>query len=245
MGARKASSESQPINPLGWMVTFSDLITLLLTFFVLLISMSSMDAKSVEQSFGMFTGGSGVLEFTESGKINDLGKLLDSVLDVPPELLSQQDNLKDLIFQFDDPELQKMMDLVSQDVEVLRDERGLVVRISDYILFQEGGATLRAQSLFILSRLADVLRSARQPISIEGHTDASTLEGGETPWAFELSLERAIAVLEYFTRDKSLLPERFRVGGMGPTMPIAPNDTPDNRARNRRIEIILYKDTLS
>ena len=174
----------------------------------------------------------------------DLANIIEQVVEVPTDVLIDQRALKDQIFHFDNEELRKMMSLVDQDIEVLKDERGLVIRIGDYILFSEGGAELRPQSLFILSRLADVLRSATQPISIEGHTDASPLEGGYRPWAWELSLDRAIAVLTYFTRDKGLLADRFRVGGFGPSQPLAPNDTAVNRARNRRLEIVLYKETL-
>jgi chemotaxis protein MotB len=244
MARKKNSNASAQPNPLGWMVTFSDLVTLLLTFFVLLISMSSMDVKAIQQSFGLFSGASGLLEFTKSGKLPDLANIIDQIVEVPADVLIDQQALKDQIFHFDDAELQKMMSLVDQDIEVVTDERGLVIRIGDYILFTEGGAELRPQSLFILSRLADVLGSATQQISVEGHTDASPLEGGYKPWAWELSLERAIAVLEYFTKDRGLLPDRFRVGGFGPSQPLAPNDTAVNRARNRRIEIVLYKETI-
>jgi chemotaxis protein MotB len=227
------------------MVTFSDLITLLLTFFVLLISMSSMDIKALKNSFGMFTGGSGPLNYADMGQIQDLAALVNTIEDMPENVLINQEELKDMLFQFDELEFRRLMDLVDRDIQVFRDERGLVIQLADYILFNEGGAEVRQEYLPILSRVANLLRVSRQPISIEGHTDDSAIEGGRTAWAWELSLERATALLYFFTQTEGLLAERFRVGGFGPSKPLVANDSPKNRARNRRIEIILYKEEYS
>jgi chemotaxis protein MotB len=243
--AKKKSSDaaSQP-NPLGWMVTFSDLVTLLLTFFVLLISMSSMDAKAIQQSFGMFSGATGPLDFSGEGRLADLVSIIEKMETVPSSILVDQQAIKDAIFQFDDVDFQKLMEMVDKDINILRDERGLVIQMADYILFSEGGSQLRPEFLPILSKLSDFLRMTRQSISVEGHTDSSALEGGNDLWAWELSLERALAVTRYLTQDEGLMPERFRAGGFGPSQPIVPNDTPKNRAKNRRIEIILYNETV-
>jgi chemotaxis protein MotB len=241
MARQSKSNSSNEVNPLGWMVTFSDLITLLLTFFVLLISMSSMDVKTLQQSFGMFSGGSGPLSFPESSRIADLVHFLEQIEELPPVAISEED-LKSELFDFRNVEFQQLMDLVDRDISVFKDERGLVIQLADYILFYESGSVLRPEYLPILSRVASILRSTQYLISVEGHTDSSPLEGGAQAWAWELSLDRAIAVLEFFTREEGLRPSRFRVGGFGSSMPVAPNDTPQNRAKNRRIEIILHKD---
>lgn len=244
MAKKKQSDAADAPNPLGWMVTFSDLITLLLTFFVLLISMSSMDVRSVKQAFGtIFTGGAGVLAYPKEGKLGDISRILEQLDRVSRTSTPDAEYLKNLIFDFKDVEFQKLMNLVDRDITVKKDERGLVIQLADYILFSEGGAVLQPEYLPILSRIANVLRQTRQPISIEGHTDASVLEGGKSAWAWELSIERSIAVLKYFTEEERLLQERFRVAGYGSSKPIAPNDTPKNRAKNRRIEIILYQET--
>jgi chemotaxis protein MotB len=245
MAGKKSSGDSEPPNPLGWMVTFSDLITLLLTFFVLLISMSSMDVKAVQQSFGqVFSGGSGPMNFSSSGHMEDLVRFLDKMQEVPAQMLIQEDELKTMIFESDDVEFQELMALLDRDISVKRDERGLVIQLADHILFHEGGSVLKLEFLPVLGRLANVLRLTRNPVSIEGHTDDSVLEGGDSVYAWELSLQRAIAVLRYFTEEESLMPESFRVGGYGPSKPVMPNDSPTNRAKNRRIEIIIYREQL-
>lgn len=244
MARKKKSSASPKVNPLGWMITFSDLVTLLLTFFVLLISMSSMDVKSIASAFAtFFKGGSGPLELTAEGKMEDVARLLERIENVPSTVLLNQVELKQTIFRFQDLDYQRLMELVDRDIKVIKDERGLVIQMADYILFNPGSAELRQEYLPLLSRIADVLRVSHYPISIAGHTDTSALESGSETMAWKLSLERAIAVMKHLSEGERLVQERFRVGGFGPSKPLVPNTTPQNRAKNRRIEIILYRET--
>lgn len=246
MAKKKSGGGADQPNPLGWMVTFSDLLTLLLTFFVLLICMSSMDTKAISQAFSMFfEGGSGVLQFGDTARIQNIAQILQKMEAVPASVLLDQEEIKQSLFAFDDVEVQKLMDMVSKDVSVTKDERGLVIKLADYIVFHEGTAQVRREYLPILNRVADVLRASYNPISIEGHTDDTVLEGQEDSWAWQLSLDRSLAVLKYFTEVEGLLPERFRAGGYGPSKPLVPNDSPEHRAQNRRIEIILYKEQYS
>ena len=241
--ARKKAQEEPP-NPLGWMVTFSDLVTLLLTFFVLLISMSSMDVKSVQMAFGnFFSGGTGPLDFASQGRLEELARFLEKAEQVPPNVLIQQEEIKETIFEFEDLEYKKLVELVERDITITRENRGLVIRMADYILFHEGGAVIRREYVPILSRLGDFLRVTRRSISVEGHTDDSLLEGQGDSWSWELSLNRALAVMDYFVHEEGIVEERFRVGGFGATRPLVPNDSAKNRAKNRRIEIILYRET--
>ena len=230
-------------NPLGWMVTFSDLVTLLLTFFVLLVSMQSMDVKAIEQAFGMFSGGSGPLNFADSGRLSKFQILMEQIDVIPPSQLNME-QIKVELFDFQDVEFQKMMDIVDRDIRIIKDDRGLVIQLADYILFNEGGSELRPEFLPVLSRVSDLLRATRRPVSVEGHTGASVLEGGAEAWAWQLSLDRAIAVTQFFVKDEGLLEERFRVGGFGTSRPIAKDNTPEEQAKNRRIEIIIYKGSL-
>jgi chemotaxis protein MotB len=246
MAKEKQDDLANQPNPMGWMVTFSDLLTLLLTFFVLLIAMSSMDAKAIQKSFSMFfTDASGVLQYGDTARMQKIAQLLEQVEAVPAAVLLDQEEVKQTIFDFEDVDVQKLMDMVSKDITVTKEERGLVIKLADYIVFHEGTAQVRREYLPILNRVADVLRSSYNPISVEGHTDDTILEGQDDSWAWQLSLERALAVLEYFTQVEGLLPERFRAGGFGPSKPLVPNDSPENRAKNRRIEIVLYKEQYS
>lgn len=240
--AKKKKKSSAQFNPLGWMVTFSDLITLLLTFFVLLISMSSMDQKSVSEAFALFAGGSGPLAMTESGKLTELTTVIESTRIVPFTKLMENKRIKDIIFEFDDPTYERIMSLLKKDIIVTVSEKGVAIQLASYILFNEGDSELRLENLPILHRLAEVLRAVRYPASIEGHTDGSEAEGGNSEFAWRLSLARAMSILEYFIEDEGLFPDRFRVGGLGPSKPIFNDDNSQNKTKNRRIEIVIYKE---
>jgi len=245
MARGKSKTPSAQFNPLGWMVTFSDLVTLLLTFFVLLISMSSMDVKTIQQAFQRFAGASGALEFGEKGDREDLVSLLSPTIRTSVQALMENKRAKDLIFKFDDVGYQRIMDLLGKDIKVETTEKGLAIQLSNYILFNEGESVLRLENLPLLHRLAEVIRAlSPYPVSIEGHTDGSAAEGGSGEFAWRLSLARAINILEYFTENEGISNSRFRVGGYGPSRPIYPDDIPESKAKNRRIEIILYKEQL-
>ncbi len=239
--ARKKKKSPEAFNPLGWMVTFSDLITLLLTFFVLLISMSSMDQKTVREVFGLFSSGSGPLAMTSSGKLTELNAIIESTKVVPFNKLMENKQVKGIIFDFDDPTYKRIMSLLEKDIKVTVSENGVAIQLANYILFNEGDSELRLENLPILHRLAEVLRGMRYPASIEGHTDGSEAEGGNSEFAWRLSLARAMSILEYFIEDEGLFPDRFRVGGLGPSKPIFNNDYSVDKTKNRRIEIVIYK----
>ncbi len=240
--AKKKKKSPDPFNPLGWMVTFSDLVTLLLTFFVLLISMSSMDQKTVREVFGLFSSGSGPLAMTKSGKLTELTAIIENTKIVPFNKLMENKKVKGIIFDFDDPTYKRIMSLLEKDIKVTVSNNGVAIQLANYILFNEGDSELRLENLPILHRLAQVLRSMRYPASIEGHTDGSEAEGGHSEFAWRLSLARAMSILEYFVEDEGLYPDRFRVGGLGPSKPIFNDDYSVNKTKNRRIEIVIYKE---
>jgi chemotaxis protein MotB len=224
------------------MVTFSDLITLLLTFFVLLISMSSMDVQTVRRSFGMFSGAIGPMSFPESGRLKEVADILNQIQPVPSNVTIDRNRIKELLFDFEGSDFQNLAGEIEDQVEVFQDERGLVVQLADSILFEPGQSRLKLEYTPALSRVADMLRLTRRPVSIEGHTDRSAAEGGLSVDAWDLSLTRAISVLNFFIYDEGLFEDRFRVGGFGPSRPVAPGDAAGDRSQNRRIEIIIYKD---
>ncbi|MEW6266642.1 MAG: flagellar motor protein MotB [Thermodesulfobacteriota bacterium] len=244
--ANRRNAAASGLNPMGWMVTFSDLVNLLLTFFVLLVAMSTMDVASLQQMAGPFvSGGGGPLEAPQDERARELARLLEGIERAPAESAAGVEELKTVLFKFEDAEFSKMMALPDREIEVSSDARGLVIQVSDSILFREGGSDLKPEFLPVLSRIAELLRVSRRPVSIEGHTDDSPLEGAGRTWAWDLSFQRAKAVLDYFTLDEALAQERFRVGGFGATRPLVPNNSRENRAKNRRIEIILYREAFS
>jgi chemotaxis protein MotB len=130
--------------------------------------------------------------------------------------------------------------LSSSDVTVGYDERGLVARVLDRVLFDSGKAELRRSAYPVLDKVAQVLKEVPgQPIGIEGHTDNVPIQ--HSGWANNkaLSVARANAVVSYFVEKHGLEPERVTAIGYGETRPIASNDTAADRQKNRRVEIVI------
>lgn len=238
----KGTEETGDTN--AWMVTFSDLLTLMITFFVLLLSMSSMDEKKLKNMFGLFTETLGVLEL---GKGRDVQKL-----EMAPDIGIIYENFiieENLIKQLLD---QAIAGEKGSDVERLRgsiafgdmitvDERGVVITLSDAILFKPGETEVSREAYPLIDKLSDHLKNNSYGIKIEGHTD-STPAGADTS-NLVISAKRANSVMRYLSEVSGIGMDRLSARGYGEHYPLADNDTDENRAKNRRVEIIISKDT--
>jgi chemotaxis protein MotB len=238
--ARKKQSGIE-FNPLGWMFTFSDLVTLLLTFFVMLFAMKAPEIQKLKAAFGIFSGGSEApLGLTDRGKVGDFQQLLDSI---------KQPRADE--FGTGEQELAKGLDLpqsseggiggrLQKGVELKSEERGVVITLANDLLFAPGQAVLTPQAELAIHQAAAVLRHGDQLISVEGHTDSTKPgEGAAAKDNWSLSLQRALAVLHYLNVKEGIPARRLRVAALGSTRPLVPNDTPEHRAMNRRTEIVL------
>ncbi len=226
----------------GWLTTFADLVMLLLTFFVLLLTMSSMDTKALRESFSQFHGAPGVLELGSEQSVSALAEFVkkyaasEHLMVVDHELMrkmllptwdSQADNAKENLAILDD--------LISIEDENI----GISVSFHGEMFFHPGRAEIKAQMLPFLDTVAEAIEACTNEIDIVGHTDNIPIQSGEYGSNRILSLKRAIAVLDYFVEIKHLSPDRFAAGGYGASRPLVPNDTPENRAKNRRVDIIF------
>jgi chemotaxis protein MotB len=236
----KGNSGEEPVNTLAWMMTFSDLVMLLLTFFVLLLTMSSMDKKKLKDLFTNFSGSTGVLEFAGYGKIKDLATFMHEYHTTDGMLVINQELLRDIILPEEEKkELEKKVDAELQ-VIISDDARGIVLSFQEEILFDPGKELPKPSVFPILNRIAAAIKTTPNPILIMGHTDSSPIhktKGYDSNWA--LSAYRGLAVLSYFINTHHIPPARFSVGGYGSSRPLGPNDTPAARTKNRRVEIIF------
>lgn len=232
MGRKKKKSAGVAGD--GWLVTFGDLVTLLLTFFVLLLSMSSMD-KSVLTKITFFTDDLGQLSVRSAGRIPQRIKMIIEALEKPWEILDKQERLKDMMFPDDviPPEISRSTLL--ENLEVLQRPEGVALVLTDKLLFREGGSELDPAAKQLLAVVGEVMGFMEAPVNISGYTDSV---GGETEANLALSGERALSVLDYFL-ELGLPNERFSVSGYGPFWPVADNETSAGRAKNRRVEILL------
>ncbi|WP_456324312.1 OmpA/MotB family protein [Desulfonauticus submarinus] len=235
MGKRKKSKGGGGPPKDGWLVTFSDLVTLLLTFFVLLLSMSSLDNSVVKDVVSVFTQSTGFLGASSNVKIEDRFKLLRDILQKPWEILDKQQRIIDLLFPDEvlPPEITKST--LQRNLEILKRPEGVALVLHDGILFRPGAYQLLPGAKALLRQIAILISIWPAPVNIAGYTDNLKSRKMDN---YTLSSLRALAVLE-FLREQHIAPERFSVSAYGPNFPIADNKTPEGRKRNRRVEILL------
>ncbi len=243
----KKQEEVKPGLP-AWMGTYGDLVTLLLCFFVLLFASSSVDveklqaiAMSFNNEISIIEGGgsSGVNEMVGSG-IMDLPKLDRSVNDSANQTQKVDDELKDMVSDFKTYFAENEL---SKDIEVVQEDNYILLKFNDGILFDSGSADIKPGAINVLDGVgAQLATYSNNDIKIEGHTDNVPVSGGIYKSNYYLSAARAIAVLEFLIENSNINPAYLSAEGFGEYRPVAPNDTPENRSKNRRVEIKLFSE---
>jgi chemotaxis protein MotB len=230
MRRRRKTEQSNTGN---WLTTYSDLVTLLLCFFVLLFSFSEIDARKFRNVMSSFQGGTGVLDGGTTLDINENLESSDGVLEEDLE------KLKDLLEEYADS-----VGLENQII-ISVEERGLVVHFMDNVLFDSGKADLKPESMQILKSIAEILNRddfKDRLIKVEGHTDTDPIRySAKFPTNWELSATRATNVLRYLVEEENIDGSRISSSGYSFYRPIAPNDTKENKAKNRRVDVVILK----
>ena len=226
----------------AWMVTYGDMVTLLLTFFVMLLTTATIDGFQLRLILAAFPG-LGNLEggnTLEAGRLAELGNTIESLPSMERgRALDQARREAVSIFS---PEIQ------SQQVRIQEDERGLVISLASDAFFAPASADVQIeQTRDVLQRLAQLLGSPDlddRTFRIEGHTDnLPTDPNGPFPSNWDLSAARSLSVLRYLT-EFGVADEQFQVMGLGRTRPLRDNGTPEGRAYNRRVDVIILTDGL-
>ena len=226
----------------AWMVTFSDLATLLLTFFVLLLSMSSMDDKTLKSLFANFTASCGILNFKELGEIyHPKEVLIDGIYDQLQEAM--------MIKRADDPpkfpsesDVDFIHDIGSQLI-LENHEDGFKLVFGHQLMFSSGKADMKEEMKTLLAKVAKFIKRSSYQIYIDGHTDNIPIKSKEYPSNTALSLARSYNILKYLVQEEGVSPRAIALAGYGENHPLSPNDNPDGRAQNRRVEIIFKNKT--
>lgn len=224
---RKAEVQSESSAP--WLTTFSDLMSLLLTFFVLLFSMSNINAEK----FGnVFTSVQSVLSGSANTSIlNDE----DAIIEFSQEYMQNRD-LYGKVHEF-----VKSQEL-GEDVSVSMNTKGVYVELQDAILFEPGSAELKPEGIEVLKKLENLINEFDNELVIEGYTDDVPMSSPRYPSNWELSTARAVSVVRYLSEVEDVDPRRLSAVGYGEYRPIVPNDSPENRAQNRRVTILIIFD---
>lgn len=236
--AKKEKKQSSGEGVPGWLVTFSDMMTLLLTFFVLLLSMASLTDErkikvvlgSIIGSFGIGSKGVDVLSRGKGGKVVEPG---------PMEEVKDLSAIKPLLW-----------DEKEQDLNFVANRFIQIVEINAQVLFKPGESRLTKEGEELLSRLIPILKKVDYPLSLRSHTSTLRDEFGpdyqkkqqSSPidLSWKLSLDRLLSVYK-FLLDKGIEADKLRVEAFGRFRPRYPEDTAKGREKNRRVEIVLDK----
>jgi chemotaxis protein MotB len=219
------------------MTTYSDLVTLLLCFFVLLFSFSVIDAKKFEAIIRSFQGSLSVLD---SGKTIDEDQYISQALQSNRLLREQQEaeSMEWLYRQLDEYIQQNNLEgTVVLGVE----ERGLLIRFKDQVLFDSGKAVIRKDGEPIVQSIGEILKQNDRAIRVEGHTDNVPMHSLLYPSNWELSTARAVNVVKFFIEKVGIAPTRLSAAGYSEYHPIADNDTAENRQKNRRVDVVILR----
>lgn len=221
-----------------WLTTYSDMVTLILTFFVLLYSFALVDihkfktvAASMSAAFG---SGASVFNLTDnSGNVPIEGS------NQPTESLEVEgsDQAENDVYQT----VSEFVDINSLNdyVTIKEGSRGVYIEFKEKILFDTGKAVIKEEGIPALMKIAELIRNMPNQIVVEGHTDNVPIHTYQYPSNWELSSARALSVLKYLTENRGLDPKRFSIAAYGEYSPIDSNDTPEGRMQNRRVNILI------
>tara|TARA_R110001592_G_scaffold356543_2_gene658663 strand:+ start:34140 stop:35135 length:996 start_codon:yes stop_codon:yes gene_type:complete len=281
----------------AWMGTFADLMSLLMCFFVLLLSFAEMDvlkfkrlAGSMREAFGVqnqvdvdsipkgtsiiaqeFSPGKPtpsplqmVMQDTTDADQQTLEVLCDAaiekaVAEACDEGTDQAQDKKEQISEFVAQQMMEMesdaeakaeeiaekmhLEIAKDMVELETQGRRIIIRIQEKGAFASGSATLQDEFIPVLDKLITILSSIEGQISVEGHSDDVPIQTIMFPSNWDLSVARALEVAHGLFDDGFIKQDRFVITGFADTRPLVPNDTPESRSKNRRVEIILQEKT--
>lgn len=236
----KHAEEHEEKHDERWLVSYADFITLLMVLFVILYSMGQIDVKkyktlaeSMRSAFSV-GGPSQVVDsqINQAGGTSEDGTSKPIVVPGIPEGPTQSEEVAG--------ELTSMLAAqnLGNAVSVQTNIEGVLISLSERLIFQDGQADLPPESYPVLDTIVDMLRPIPNKVRLIGHTSNTPSSSPLYPTNWELSLARAMSVTRYMI-NAGLTPERFIVSGQGEYAPIFPNDTPEHQALNARVEIII------
>jgi len=246
-----------------WLLTYADLITLLMAFFVIMYAMSNVDAakyeamaQSLKVALGVSNQGPALIEQKLSGQKpgNDEKIMLKGKNKAEAEAEEQLKKLINVRNAKEEKQFAVMISKIKEytkqkgiesNLEVKEDARGIVINLADKVLFETGKADLSPAAMQILDELSPILFSSEKHIKVEGHTDNVPINTDKFPSNWQLSTARATSVIMYWLGKYPDASDYLSAAGYGEHRPVASNDTPEGKAKNRRVEIIVLRDSIS
>lgn len=223
MKKRRKSEEAE--NPDRWVVSYADFITLLFAFFTTLYAISQVDTGKLE----MFSGS--MKSAFKSDQVRAVTPVIEGILPVRPDVIGIENEFRKAIATL----------RTRDDIELRRDERGVVISLGDNLLFDVGQAVVKKDAVSALTAIVSIIKKIPNNLTIEGHTDNVPINNPDAKYLsnWELSAARATSVLAYLLKNHNLSPDRFSAAGYAEFKPVKTNTTPEGRAKNRRVDIIV------
>lgn len=252
--SRKRKKHDEHVDE-GWLLPYSDLMTLLLALFIVLFATSSTDENKMKQMSKvfreMFTGATGILEYNAP---TDLAKVEDAPILSEEEMVQQA---KDYLESQSKEEMESLESLKKQIDKYISDqhleselstsltENGLLITIQDHALFDSGSATVKKSSVKLAKEISKLLvTDPVREVYISGHTDNVPISTNEFKSNWELSSIRAVNFLKIVLENKKHSPANFSAAGNGEYKPISSNKTAKGKEKNRRVEILMLPNTV-
>ena len=235
--------ETRSIPP--WVITFADMVTLLMVFFILLFAIGTIEQEKWRQLKESLREALGADAIEEMGTRQGLDVIKTQVdeqtvhaVDEVGAMVNRE--MEDIISEVEEFVFKNKL---SGEVRVSSDERGAVITISDVVLFPAGSADMTPKGRTTLRQVFEVLKQFNYNVKVEGHTDNTPIHTLRYPSNWELSASRA-AEVAHMLIDDGYPPERLSVEGFAEFRPKVPNTGPENRAINRRIEVVYQRGSI-
>lgn len=226
----------------AWMATFADMSTLLLCFFVLLLSFANTDAQKFRDMLGSVQDAFGVQKETPGDYMARSSEVIEFALEQMDEEGKKNDSESDSQSK---PSMEQILSIVQalfDDMggvaDIFMDEEGVTVRVEGKLLYSSGSADLKPEAIPILDRIAALLKKYNFDLYILGHTDSVPIETAKFPSNWELSSARSAAALKHMM-NRGASSERLVAIGFADSRPIETNASPEGRAKNRRVEFMF------
>ncbi|OPL16137.1 MAG: hypothetical protein AVO38_08675 [delta proteobacterium ML8_D] len=209
-----------------WLATFNDMVTLLLTFFVLVLSMSKLDVAKVKEAVYAINDAFGMLSSNSLGEIKAFEPFVMPINSRRPGLSETRRELAEQIDR-----------IGNMNAKIV--EGGISIILKEKLFFKTGMSDIEEKNYPALKNLSSILQKTDCQIRVEGHTDDIPIDNKRFSSNWELSVARAVNVVKYLISEGNIPPERLAASGYGDSRPLYPNVNNHNRELNRRVGIIL------
>ncbi|HDQ41746.1 MAG TPA: flagellar motor protein MotB [Desulfonatronum sp.] len=220
----------------SWMVTFADLMSLLLTFFILVLSFANLDVVRFREMLGSIQQAFGVQVKRREADYVAFSPMQFERKDM--ELNQDKEQILSMVAQL--RTILQVDEALKNSSKVEADDQGVVLRVDSRALFERGSAELKPEARQVLDTVSSTLKDYNMNLVIRGHTDNVLFRSAQFPSNWELSAARATAALRYILERGGLSPTRMRAVGYADSRPLVPNNTEENRKKNNRVEFYYH-----